>query len=649
MKDYISVHNVPVSLEERICINKTKCMVYINDYSWVVDIEGYYEFYYTPNHFIGKISSSQMPLTVKERLKRYYKTINGEDILCGQTKAQLRPAPVRLESFEHKMQIGTWYYAQGQNYFTFDNKFVCDDMYVAHNERECSFFEIDAPLIHDMLRMGCQTRTPNYYRGIFDFPCFNGINTKDIIIFPFDGMGWDAELWTSEFKSLTESMRIYKSRGMSDDIRNMRAEVFMPIFTTTNIAADHNQLTMEIMQKVARKHDFVCLLHEKPFEGVNGSGKHNNWSISTDTGINLLDPGETPRDNASFLLFLTAVISAVDTYQDLLRLSVASAGNDHRLGANEAPPAIISIFLGSELTEILDSIVEDRPYGSKEKEIMKIGVHVLPRFPKDTTDRNRTSPFAFTGNKFEFRMLGSAASIALANTVLNAAVAEVLSQFADKLEGVSDFDSALHDLIKSEITAHKRVLFNGNGYDDSWVAEAEKRGLSNYKTLPDAVKHYLDPKNVELFTKHKVYSEVEMKSRHEIFLEKYCKLLNIEYQTMSVMAKQDILPAVSAYASELASDIAAIESAGGSADFEKETFAEVSADMNAANKSLKALNKLIADLDAIDDYEVLADKIKDEMIPAMDALRANCDKLELETAAEYWPFPTYGELLFGVR
>ncbi|MBR1905906.1 MAG: glutamine synthetase III [Clostridiales bacterium] len=422
-----------------------------------------------------------------------------------------------------------------------------------------------------------------------------------------------------------------------------------PIFTTTNIAADHNQLTMEIMQKVARKHDLVCLLHEKPFEGVNGSGKHNNWSISTDTGINLLDPGDTPRANASFLLFLTAVISAVDTYQDLLRLSVASAGNDHRLGANEAPPAIISIFLGSELTEILDSIVEDRPYGSKEKEIMKIGVHVLPRFPKDTTDRNRTSPFAFTGNKFEFRMLGSAASIAMANTVLNAAVAEVLSQFADKLEGVSDFESALHDLIKSEITAHKRILFNGNGYDDSWVAEAEKRGLSNYKTLPDAVKHYLDPKNVELLTKHNVYSEVEMNSRHEIFLEKYCKLLNIEYQTMSVMAKQDILPAVSAYSAELASGIAAIESAGGSADFEKETFAEITADMNAANKSLKALNKLIAEFGAIDDYEVLADKIKDEMIPAMDALRANCDKLELETAAEYWPFPTYGELLFGVR
>jgi glutamine synthetase len=406
---------------------------------------------------------------------------------------------------------------------------------------------------------------------------------------------------------------------------------------------------MEIMQKVARKHDLVCLLHEKPFEGVNGSGKHNNWSISTDTGINLLDPGETPRDNASFLLFLTAVISAVDTYQDLLRLSVASAGNDHRLGANEAPPAIISVFLGSELTEILDSIVEDRAYGSKEKEIMKIGVHVLPRFPKDTTDRNRTSPFAFTGNKFEFRMLGSAASIAMANTVLNAAVAEVLSNFADTLEGASDFESALHDLIKNEISAHKRILFNGNGYDDSWVAEAEKRGLSNYKTLPDAVKHYLDPKNVELLTKHNVYSEVEMNSRHEIFLEKYCKLLNIEYQTMSVMAKQDILPAVSAYAADLASGISVLTAEGGSAEFEKETLAEISADMSAAYKALKSLNSLIAECDKIDDYEVLADKIKDEMIPAMDELRANCDKLELETAAEYWPFPTYGELLFGVR
>ena len=280
---------------------------------------------------------------------------------------------------------------------------------------------------------------------------------------------------------------------------------------------------------------------------------------------------------------------------------------------------------------------------------MKIGVHVLPRFPKDTTDRNRTSPFAFTGNKFEFRMLGSAASIAMANTVLNAAVAEALSQFADKLENSSDFENALHDLIKEEITAHKRILFNGNGYDDSWVVEAEKRGLSNYRTLPDAVKHYLDPKNVELLTKHKVYSEVEMNSRHEIFLEKYCKLLNIEYQTMSVMAKQDILPAVSAYAADLAEGIAAITAAGGSAEFEKETLAEISSDMSAANASLKALNKLIEDYKDIEDFEVLADKIKDEMIPAMDELRANCDKLELETAAEYWPFPTYGELLFAVR
>ncbi|MBP5260658.1 MAG: glutamine synthetase type III, partial [Clostridiales bacterium] len=367
------------------------------------------------------------------------------------------------------------------------------------------------------------------------------------------------------------------------------------------------------------------------------------------TGVNLLTPGDTPYENAQFLLFLCAVIKAVDDYQDLLRLSVATAGNDHRLGANEAPPAIISVFLGSELTEILESIVEDRPYGSKEKEIMKIGVHVLPRFPKDTTDRNRTSPFAFTGNKFEFRMLGSAASIAMANTVLNAAVAEVLSQFADRLENASNFDEEIHSLVKEEITAHKRILFNGNGYDDSWVAEAEKRGLSNYKTLPDAVKHYLDPKNVELLTKHHVYSEVEMNSRHEIFLEKYCKLLNIEYETMSVMAKQDILPSVSAYAADLASGISVIDAAGGSAEFEKETLSEISAEMSEANKALKALNSLIKECDAIDDYEVLADKIKDDMIPAMDELRAHCDKLELMTSAEYWPFPTYGELLFGVR
>ncbi len=366
-----------------------------------------------------------------------------------------------------------------------------------------------------------------------------------------------------------------------------------PIFTTTNIATDHNQLTMEIMKKVAQKHGLVCLLHEKPFAGVNGSGKHNNWSISTDTGVNLLEPGDTPYENAQFLLFLTAVIRAVDDYQDLLRISVASAGNDHRLGANEAPPAVISIFLGSELTEILDAIENDTPYGAKEKELLKIGVHVLPKFPKDTTDRNRTSPFAFTGNKFEFRMLGSASSIALPNTVLNTAVAEILKQYADKLEGASDFTSALHDLIKSEIKAHKRIIFNGNGYDDAWIAEAEKRGLSNLKTTPDAVAHYLDKKNVELFTAHKVYSEIEMQSRHEVFLDKYCKLLHIEAMTMLEMAKQDILPAVSAYSSSLAENIISKDQIGIKSEFEQNTLNDISADMKAAFEAYTALSDSI--------------------------------------------------------
>ena len=414
-----------------------------------------------------------------------------------------------------------------------------------------------------------------------------------------------------------------------------------PIFTTTNIATDHNQLTMEIMKKVAQKHGLVCLLHEKPFAGVNGSGKHNNWSMSTDTGANLLEPGETPYENAQFLLMLTAVIKAVDDYQDLLRISVASAGNDHRLGANEAPPAGISIFLGSELTEILEAIVKDEPYGAKEKELLKVGVHVLPKFPKDTTDRNRTSPFAFTGNKFEFRMLGSAASVALPNTVLNTAVAESLKQFADKLEGASDFTTALHDLIKEEITAHQRIIFNGNGYDDAWIEEAEKRGLSNLRTLPDAVKHYMDDKNVTLFTSHKVYSEIEMQSRHEVFLEKYTKLIDIEAKTMLEMAKQDILPAVSAYSSELA--------AGTGNIFETETLAEITDDLTQAYGAYKSLKSAVEKSDDIEDLVEKADFFKDEILKDMTDLRASCDKLETETAAEYWPFPTYGDLLFAVR
>ena len=414
-----------------------------------------------------------------------------------------------------------------------------------------------------------------------------------------------------------------------------------PIFTTTNIATDHNQLTMEIMKKVAQKHGLVCLLHEKPFAGVNGSGKHNNWSMSTDTGTNLLEPGDTPYENAQFLLFLTAVIKAVDDYQDIMRISVASAGNDHRLGANEAPPAVISIFLGSELTEILEAIVNDQPYGAKEKELLKVGVHVLPKFPKDTTDRNRTSPFAFTGNKFEFRMLGSSASVALPNTVLNTAVAESLKQFADKLEGASDFTAALHDLIKEEIKAHQRIIFNGNGYDDSWIAEAEKRGLSNLRTTPDAVAHYLDQKNIDLFTSHKVYSEVEMQSRHEVFLEKYTKLIDIEAKTMLEMAKQDILPAVSAYSSDLA--------AGTGNVFETETLAEITEDLTKAYEAYKSLKSAVEKSNEIDDLVAKADFFKDEILSDMSALRDSCDKLETETAAEYWPFPTYGDLLFAVR
>ena len=364
-----------------------------------------------------------------------------------------------------------------------------------------------------------------------------------------------------------------------------------PIFTTTNIAADHNQLTMEIMQKVAKKHGMVCLLHEKPFAGVNGSGKHNNWSISTDTGTNLLEPGETPYENAQFLLFLCAVIKAVDEYQDLLRISVASAGNDHRLGANEAPPAIVSMFLGTDLAEILEAIEKDEKYDAKQKDLMRIGVHTLPKFPKDTTDRNRTSAFAFTGNKFEFRMLGSAASISCANTVLNTSVAEELKQFADKLDGAADFETALHDLIKETIKAHKRIIFNGDGYDESWVKEAERRGLLNLKTTPDALAHMLDEKNVKLFTSHKVLTETELKARHEVCLENYCKVVNIEALTMLDMARKDILPAMSSYSAELASDAAAKTALLGDADcsYEKESVKSLCALIGATHRGVKKL------------------------------------------------------------
>ena len=424
-----------------------------------------------------------------------------------------------------------------------------------------------------------------------------------------------------------------------------------PIFTTTNIAAHHNQLTMEIMQKVAKKHGMVCLLHEKPFAGVNGSGKHNNWSISTDTGVNLLEPGETPYENAQFLLFLCAVIKAVDEYQDLLRISVASAGNDHRLGANEAPPAIVSMFLGTDLAEILEAIEKDEKYDAKQKDLMRIGVHTLPKFPKDTTDRNRTSPFAFTGNKFEFRMLGSAASISCANTVLNTSVAEELKQFADKLEGAADFETALHDLIKETIKAHKRIIFNGDGYDESWVKEAERRGLLNLKTTPDALAHMLDEKNVKLFTSHKVLTETELKARHEVRLENYCKVVNIEALTMLDMARKDILPAMSSYSAELASDAAAKTALLGDADcsYEKESVKSLCALIGATHRGVKKLEDDLLAAKSVTAPEALADVYKSTILDDMRALRISVDEMETLASAKAWPYPCYGDLLFGVR
>ena len=424
-----------------------------------------------------------------------------------------------------------------------------------------------------------------------------------------------------------------------------------PIFSTTNIAADHNQLTMEMMQKVAKRHGMVCLLHEKPFAGVNGSGKHNNWSISTNTGTNLLEPGETPYENAQFLLFLCAVIKAVDEYQDLLRISVASAGNDHRLGANEAPPAIVSMFLGTDLSEILEAIEKDEKYDSKQKELMRIGVHTLPKFPRDTTDRNRTSPFAFTGNKFEFRMLGSAASISCANTVLNTTVAEELKQFADVLENAEDFETALHDLIKNTIKEHKRIIFNGDGYDEAWVKEAEKRGLYNFKTTPDALAHMLDEKNVTLFTSHNVYSKTELVARHEVLLENYCKIINIEALTMLDMARKDILPAMSEYSATLASDAAAKTSFDPDADctYEKENIKNLCALIGACNRAVKKTEQDLISAKSITDGAELAEFYKSTIIDDMKAIRIPADEMETIASSEKWPYPSYGELLFGIR
>lgn len=423
-----------------------------------------------------------------------------------------------------------------------------------------------------------------------------------------------------------------------------------PIFSTTNIATDHNQLIMELIQRIAKKHDLVALLHEKPFAGINGSGKHNNWSISTDSGVNLLEPGETPYENAQFLLFLCAILKAADEHQDLLRLSVATAGNDHRLGANEAPPAIISVFLGDELTEILEAIEKDRAYDGKVKELMKIGAHVLPKFTKDTTDRNRTSPFAFTGNKFEFRMPGSSSSIAGCNIVLNTVIADELKEFADILENSNDFSSALHELIQKTIKEHKRIIFNGNGYDQAWIEEAKKRGLLNLKTTPDALSYFIKEENRELFKRHHVFDDEEIYSRYEILMEEYVKVLNIEALTMVNMSKKEILPAISNYTKQLADTILLKQQvlSTNKSLYEQEILEQTTTLLNQAYETTLKLEENLKQAQEIEDFEKQALFYKDNIIIKMNELRAACDKLETLTDEKLWPFPTYGKLLFGI-
>ena len=426
-----------------------------------------------------------------------------------------------------------------------------------------------------------------------------------------------------------------------------------PVFDTTNVAVDHNQLTMEIMKKVADKHNMVCLLHEKPFEGINGSGKHNNWSMSTDTGVNLLDPGKTPAENTQFLVFLVAVIKAVDDYADLLRVSVASAGNDHRLGANEAPPAIVSIFLGDELTDVLKSIENDTFFSNKHAVQMDIGAKVLPHFIKDTTDRNRTSPFAFTGNKFEFRMLGSAASVANPNIVLNTAVAEVLAEFSAALKDVpeEEMESAVHALLKKTIEEHKRIIFNGNGYTDEWVEEAEKRGLYNLKTTPDALPHFIDEKNIELFTKHGIFTKEELFSRYEIWLENYYKTINIESNTLAEMIQKQVIPSVYTYVEKLADTAAAKKSVVADISVASET-ALISKLSTLADTMAKDLETLKADtakaLASSDDVLACSKAYQETVLEDMETLRKSADEAEVLIPDELLPYPTYDELLFSI-
>ncbi|MBQ1843453.1 MAG: glutamine synthetase III [Lachnospiraceae bacterium] len=450
----------------------------------------------------------------------------------------------------------------------------------------------------------------------------------------------DEELWKLGILAKTEHNEVAPAQ-----------HELAPIYSTTNIATDHNQLTMELMKTVAKKHHMHCLLHEKPFDGVNGSGKHNNWSISTDTGKNLLEPGDTPSQNAQFLLFLTAVIEAVDRYQGLLRFSVASAGNDHRLGANEAPPAIISVYVGDELDNVIKSIIDGTDYTDKSKKMMSIGASVLPHIPQDTTDRNRTSPFAFTGNKFEFRSLGSNASIASPNIVLNTIVAEVLGEYADELEKASDFDSALSDLVRKHLTDHMRIIFEGNGYSEEWVKEAEKRGLRNLPSTVEATEAFIEPESIEVFTKNKVYTETEIRSRYEISLENYYKQINIEAQTLSDMTKDEIIGAALRYEEFLANTINDMKATGtGIPTRVEEKLLQQAADMvEVLYDRLQKLDADIAKEDDMTDVKELASYNRYTILPDMDSLREVIDELESRVPHELWPYPTYGELLYSVQ
>ena len=448
----------------------------------------------------------------------------------------------------------------------------------------------------------------------------------------------DEELWKLGVMAKTEHNEVAPSQ-----------HELAPIYGKANIACDHNQLTMEMMRKVAHRHGFKCLLHEKPFEGINGSGKHDNWSISTAEGVNLFEPGKTPRENAQFLLFLVAVIKGVNEYQDLLRISVASAGNDHRLGANEAPPAIISMFLGDELTEILDSIVEGSKYEGKKRIDMEIGVDVLPHFKRDTTDRNRTSPFAFTGNKFEFRSPGASSSIAIPTTMLNTILADELDRIYDELKDASDLNSALEELIRRTITENRAILFNGDGYSEEWVKEAEKRGLHNLPTTPDALPHLLDDENVALFERQGVFSKTELESRYHIYLENYCKVIRIEAMTMIEMAKKDILPAVSTYVRKMAEAVSCIRNIGDDIEcgFETDMIKRLTSLSTDMYRKMQELEDLSAGHEQ--NTQEAADRYRDVIIPAMARLRAVADEIETLVGEKYWPYPTYGRMLFAVE